>query len=144
RLPEDLDVVLQRLDDLVALFLVESVGVELFAVDEDAAERLHDGAAARFGRMGGEDRNVARLIEQPLQLLRCNTLLPELAQSMVEGPQPQRTAARQLTAALTVPEGLLGDIDQTEVEMEGAYHMRHQLRVEVRDELHQARAQPRV
>ena len=59
-LPEDVYLVLQLRDDLLSLFLAQSVVIQRLRGDEDAAQGLHHGAAARLGWVGGEYRHIGQ------------------------------------------------------------------------------------
>ena len=80
------------------------------------------------------------MVEQALDLVGRNALGVELAQGVIEGTDPQRTIAAHLAAALLVLEAFLGNVDQAEIDAEGAYHMGQRVRIQGFDEFRQTLA----
>ncbi len=143
-LPQHLDLILETLGDFLALILAETQIVEQFAGDEDAAQRFHDGAALGFGRVSGEHRNVGQSVEQDLELFGTHAIGAQIAQRGVEGTGPQRPATAHLPAPQPVLISLFGDVDQTEIDIEGAHHVRDDVRLEFADQSRQTRAGLRI
>ena len=133
--PQDLDLGLQGVDDLLFLLLGQAVAVQPFAGEEDAAQSLHDDPPLGFGGVGGEYRDVAQLVEHLLELLRGDPFGLEFPQHRVERTAPQLATAPDAAPALAVLIGLLSDIDQAEIDVEGAYHVTQRVGVQVANHL---------
>ena len=87
-LPKHLYLLFQILDDVGAFFACQPHVVELFAGQKKTAQCQHDGAAYGLGRMGREDGQIERLVQQDLQLVRFHALIMEFLQGMAEGAKP--------------------------------------------------------
>jgi hypothetical protein len=86
--PQYLDLLLELADQLKAPFLAGARVVQLLGGEEDAAQVFHDGAALGFGGVGGEYRDVGRLVEQGLEFRGADALVVELPQGGVERALP--------------------------------------------------------
>jgi len=102
--------------------LVDELGRAVQAVegDEEPAQQGEDRASGRLGRVRGEDRLVVAAREDLQQVVEADTLVPDGAQRLVERAAPQLAAPAGDPPALAVLEILLGEVDELEVDAEGA------------------------
>ena len=91
--------------------------------------------------MGRENGQIERLVQQDLQLVRRHALIVEFLQGMAEGTEPQRALLAGEPPALLVLEGLFGDVDETEINVEGADDASQFIGLQALDEPRQAGAQ---
>ena len=134
RLPEDGDLLRQRVLSDGALGTGEPGVVELLEELRDPAVLLEDRARQRLGRMGGQhelDRDPAR---RRLDLVAGHAVVLERSEGLVEGLAQHPALPLDLS---TPPDSvvLLGDVGQVEVDGERPQHDRLGLDAEQRDRL---------
>ena len=136
--PQDFDLQLQRVDQVVALEGAQARIGQCIDDPEHFALVEHDRASARFRRVRGKHRLVQQAIEQCLQRLRLDTLLVKLLQRVEERTDPGGVAVflhRHAPQAVQVV--FLGEVDQVEVNRESADNLGHDPRFETRDQVAQ-------
>ena len=121
--PQNLDFGFQFQNDFFALVFAEAGFVEFVVDYKDTAQRVHHAAAFGFGGMRGEYRDIGQLIEQVLHLYGTHTLLFEFVERGIKRAHPQRFVAADGAITLLVLKIFLGNVDQAEINTEGANHL---------------------
>jgi len=91
--------------------------------------------------VGGEDRHIEGAVQQGLELVGVDALFGEKPQGVIERTFPERPPRPHGALALAVLEGLLGDVDQAEVDVEGAHHVGEDVGLQAVDQPDEALAQ---
>ncbi len=132
---------LQRLDQVVALERAQAWIGQRVENLEHLALVMHDRAPPRLGRVRGKHRPVAQAGEQFAQRLGIDALLAKLLEGVIKRAEPGGVAVfLDGGPPQAVQVILLGDIDQVEVNREGANDLGHDRRRQALDQSHQLAA----
>ena len=118
--------------------------VKCLAVAVDFLQDAHGGAAARFGRVCGEDGDEAQLCDEFAELFRGEVVVAALLQGVAEGAFPKGAATRAQVGALLPQQVFFGEVGQREVEAEATDDVFQAVVVERGDGAHQRGAALRV
>ena len=135
--PQDMDLVGKLLHRFIAIHAAHARVVQLFDRQKDISQRTLDAAPLRLGGMRGNHRQITELFQQSGQIEGSDPLTAQHQQGVVKRTRPHLSVALHGTPAFAQGDSFLGNVDQTEIQVESTDDLVERFRLLLIDQVNQ-------